>query len=134
MSRYQIYYYTRTGRSEKVAKKLAEKYSTTAYKISDNENWSGVVGFIKGGAKAAKKELSSITYEKPQQDKKLVVVFPIWAGSFPPALNAFFEEQDKSKVILVATSLGTKFKDRASYEKVIDLVGKDIFDIEVDLG
>ncbi len=130
----KIYYFTRTGRSEIVAKKLSEKYSCPVFKIDDGINWKGAFGFIKGGAKASKKDLANISYEKPQENDEIVLVFPVWAGKYPPAVNTFLKENpDRSKITLIPTSLKTKFSDTSGYKKVIDLIGKDIYSQEIDL-
>ncbi len=129
----QIYYYTRTGRSKLIADKLATQYNTTVNAIEDKENWNGVLGFLKGGAKASKKESLDIIYEKPSSTDDIVVVFPVWAGTFPPAVKRFVEENPCEQITLVPTSLGSKLKNRDGFKKVIDLVGKDIMNIEINL-
>ncbi len=134
----QIYYYTRTGRSEKLAKKLAAEHSCPLHKITDKENWDGIMGFLRGGAKASKKEYLPITYTPPtlDNDSDIILVFPVWAGGFPPAVNTFLRDLDtfKHQITLIPTSLGTKLKHRDRFKCVIDVVGKDISDIKVDLS
>ncbi len=133
MEKIQVYYYTRTGRSEAIAKKIAEKHCCEAFKIEDDEKWEGVLGFIKGGAKASKGDSTNAVYQKPDEEKDIVLVFPVWAGKYPPAVNSFLKEIDKKRVVLIPTSLKTKFKERDEYKKVIDLIGKDISQIEIEL-
>ncbi len=130
---YTVYYYTRTGRSKAVAQKIAAEYNTTARAITDNENWNGVIGFIKGGAKASKKETTPITYDKPQATGDIVLVFPLWAAGYPPAVQSFIDDNGRERIIAIPTSLGTKLKSRDGFKKVIDLVGKEIMDIEIKL-
>ncbi len=129
----QVFYFTKTGRSQMVAKSIADKFGVLSNQIIDKENWDGVVGFLKGGAKASKEERTEIKHAAIEEGKEIVLVFPVWAGKFPPAVNAFMEGVDRSIVTLVATSLGTKIKDREGYKKVIDLVGKDISGMEIDI-
>ncbi len=129
----QVFYFTRTNRSETIAKKIAEKYNADVFKISEEEEYKGALGFIKGGAKSAKKETANISYEKPSVDKTIVLVFPIWAGGFPPAINTFILQNKKENIILIPTSLISILKDRQGFKKVIDLVGKEINDIKIDL-
>ncbi len=133
MKEKQIYYYTRTGRSEAIAEKLAAQYQCKACKITDSQNYNGVIGFIKGGAKASKKDSTDIFYETVDSDKEIVLVFPLWAGTFPPAINSFLEKHEKSNIILVPTSLTSKLKNREGFRNVIDLIGKDIMHVEFDL-
>ncbi len=120
----QVYYFTRSGRSEKIAKELASRYKTDANKINDNKNWNGAINFLKAGAKASKKEKTEIDYKKP--DGEIILIFPVWAGNLPPAVRSFVENYDKSKIIAIPTSLGTTLRERDGFLKVIDLVGKEI--------
>lgn len=120
----QIYYYTRTGRSKKIASKLGEKYGLEINEITDDENWNGAINFLKGGAFACQKKETLAIYDKPNLEKQIILVFPIWAGSFPPAVRNFVE--NNSNIIAVPTSLGTKLKEREKFVEIFDLVGKEI--------
>ncbi len=122
----QVYYYTRTGRSEEIARVLAERHSTRARKISDEMSWSGAGGFLKGGAMSKQKKLVPAEYEAPDTGNDIILVFPIWAGTFPPAVRTFLQEVDKAKVTAVSTSLGTSFSEREGFKAVYELKGKTI--------
>ena len=121
----QVYYFTRTGRSKKVAEELAERYETKAQEIADDVNWQGAMGYLKAGYEAFKKETRPARYNKPADDE-LILVFPVWAGTFPPAVRSFLEREGRAKVICMPTSMGSKLNDREGFIKVIDLVGKTI--------
>ncbi len=131
MSDLQIFYFTRTGRSQRIAEKIAAAQECTANRITDETDYNGVVGFIKGGAKAAKKDETKISHPEVMPEKDLVLVFPVWAGAFPPAINSFLSKVDREKVVIIPTSLTSKVKDRDGFKKVIDLIGKDIDDKEI---
>ena len=122
----QVYYFTRTGRSKKVAEELAERYEAKAQEIADDVNWQGAMGYLKAGYEAFKKETRPARYNKPTADEELILVFPVWAGTFPPAVRSFLEREGREKVICMPTSIGSKLKDREGFIKVIDLVGKEI--------
>ena len=122
----QVYYFTRTGRSKKVAEELAERYETKAQEIADDVNWQGAMGYLKAGYESFKKETRPARYNKPVADEELILVFPVWAGTFPPAVRSFLEREGREKVICMPTSIGSKLKDREGFIKVIDLVGKEI--------
>lgn len=122
----QVYYFTRTGRSKKVAEELAERYETMAQEIADDVNWQGPIGYLKAGYEAFNKETRPARYNKPAADEELILVFPVWAGTFPPAVRGFLEREGRAKVICMPTSMGSKLKDRDGFIKVIDLVGKEI--------
>ena len=122
----QVYYFTRTGRSKKIAEELAERYETKAQEIADDVNWQGAMGYLKAGYEAFKKETRPARYNKPTADEELILVFPVWAGTFPPAVRTFLEREGRAKVICMPTSIGSKLNDRDGFAKVIDLVGKEI--------
>ena len=122
----QVYYFTRTGRSKQVAEELAERYETKAQEIADDVNWQGAMGYLKAGYESFKKETRPARQNKPAADEELILVFPVWAGTFPPAVRSFLEREGRTKVICMPTSIGSKLKDRDGFVKVIDLVGKTI--------
>ena len=127
----QVYYFTRTGRSKKVAEELAERYETKAQEIADDVDWQGAMGYLKAGYEAFKNETRPARYNKPVTDEELILVFPVWAGTFPPAVRNFLEREGRAKVICMPTSIGSKLKDRDGFIKVIDLVGKTITTPEI---
>ena len=53
-------------------------------------------------------------------------MFPIWAGTFPPAVRSFLQTEGREQIIAIPTSLGSVLKDREGFLKIFDLVGKDI--------
>ena len=122
----QVYYFTRTGRSKKVAEELAERYGTKAQEIADDVDWQGPIGYLKAGYKAFRGEDLPARYNKPDAKEELILVFPVWAGTFPPAVRMFLAKEGKARVICMPTSMGSKLTDRDGFIKVIDLVGKTI--------
>lgn len=122
----QIYYFTRTGRSRKIAEELAANYNTLAREIEDGKNWRGPVGYLKAGYAAVSKQDEHVHYEIPDEGEDIAVIFPIWAGTFPPAVRTFVDQLGRENIIAVPTSLGSTLKDREGFIKIIDLVGKEI--------
>lgn len=122
----QVYYFTRTGRSKKVAEELAERYGTKAQEIVDDVNWRGVGGYLKAIYNALKNEARPARYNKPDPKEELILVFPVWAGTFPPAVRMFLAKEGRARVICIPTSMGSNLRDRDGFIKVIDLVGKTI--------
>ncbi|MFI3283633.1 MAG: hypothetical protein R3Y57_00975 [Erysipelotrichaceae bacterium] len=120
-----IYYYTRTGRSEIVAKTIAEKYEISIHEIRDDINWQGPLNYIKAGAYAGGKKRIPSIYEEDSDDD-ILLVFPLWAQGFPPAVRDFISKHHQKKIICVVTSLISKLKEREGFEQVIDLVGKEL--------
>ena len=122
----QIYYFSRTGRSKKIAEDLAARYGTEVRQIDDHKDWSGKINYMKAGAMAMSGKKIPVSYEKPDTDDDIVVVFPLWAGAMPPAIGTFVEEVGGNHITAVVTSLGSTLNKRDVFRKVIDLVGNDI--------
>ncbi|MGN0353846.1 MAG: flavodoxin family protein [Muricoprocola sp.] len=122
----QIYYFSRTGRSKEIADQIALRYQTVARKIEDHKKWDGKVNYMKAGAMALSGKTIPVDYMEPDPDDKIVVVFPLWAGTMPPGVKTFVEAVGKENITAVITSLGSTMKQRDGFKKIIDLVGKDI--------
>lgn len=122
----QIYYFTRSGRSKKIAETLAVQYQTTAKCIDDHKNWQGKWGYMNAAIMALIGKMPKVDYQKPDTKDKITVVFPLWAGKLPPAVKSFANEIGRGKLICVVTSLGSMLKDREGFAKIIDLVGQSI--------
>lgn len=122
----QIYFFTRSGRSEHIARQLAVRYETKVRRITDHRNWQGKINYIKAGYMSATNKSLPADYKKPDSESSIAVVFPLWAGTFPPAVKTFIDEVGRENIICVVTSLGSKLKDRQGFINVIDLVGDKI--------
>lgn len=122
----QIYYFTRTERSQRIAEELAARYGTQAERIDDHKNWQGKVRYMQAGFYALRGNALPADYKQPNPEEQIALVFPIWAGSFPPAVRSFVQEVGRAHIIAIPTSLGSTLKDREGFVKVIDLVGKEI--------
>ena len=121
-----IYYFTRTGRSKRIAETLTEKQGAIAQPITDGKNWSGCFGYIRAGFAAVRGKRLPAVYQPPADGERVAVVFPVWAGNFPPAVKTFVQEVGRSRITAIPTSLGSALKDREGFAKVINLIGKDI--------
>ncbi len=124
----QVYYFTRTGRCEKIADSIAVANGVQSLKIEDGKDWGGKLNFVKAGAAAAKKESIKATYQKLSDEGEVVLVFPIWAGTFPPGVRGFIEENDTKRITLVAVSAATSLgeSEKSMFKKVYEIKGKDM--------
>lgn len=122
----QVYYFSRTGRSKAIADQIASRYHTTARMIDDHRNWNGKVNYMKAGAMALSGKTIPIDYIEPDMADKIIVVFPLWAGTMPPGVRMFVQIVGPENIIAIITSLGSRMKQRDGFKKIIDLVGKDI--------
>lgn len=122
----QVYYFTRTHRSEKIAQELADRYGVAANKIDDGKSWKGLFGFIRAGMMASQKKSLPATYEPTIAGENIILCFPLWASNMPPAVRTFVNEVGRDRIICVATSGGGAFADPEGFIRVIDLPGKEI--------
>ncbi len=124
----QVYYFTRTGKSENLATQIAQSKGLTANKITDNKDWSGKINFVKAGAAAAKKESYSVEYAPLDGSGEIILVFPMWAGTMPPAIRGFLGEVKGVKIIGVCSSAAVSLKpeEKALFETLYEVKGKDM--------
>lgn len=121
----RIYYFTRTGGSEKIAKEIAAQTGGTICPINDSKKWNGVIGFIKAGYYASAKKSIPASYDKPSDEDTIYLCFPIWAGAFPPAIRFFISKVGRDKIIAVPTSKSSELSDKSGFIKVISVIGED---------
>lgn len=120
--KYKVVYFTRTGISKRVADKIANKLSCTAIQITDNMNWKGIFGFIKGGFYAfTNKDVDIKINENIDTADELIVVSPLWAGKVAPAISTFLKTIPLEKIHLVVTSGGSNIKNRSGFKSVSDI-------------
>ena len=122
----QIYYFSKTGRSEKIARELAARYGTPAHRLDDGQSWKGLFGFLKGGYMATYRKKLPVQYPAPPAGEPVALVHPIWAGKFPPGVRTFIDEVGRDRIILLPTSGSSLLKDRDGFARIIDLPGQDI--------
>ena len=121
----RVYYFTRTGDCEKIASSIASQTGGRCCRIDDRQNWSGAAGFIRGGYYSASKKTLPAYYEKPEEGDTVYLCFPIWAGSFPPAVRTFVEEVGRERIIAVSSSKSSHFAEPEGFARVIEVIGPD---------
>lgn len=120
---YKVVYFTRTGTSKRIAEKIAAKLSCETIQITDNMNWTGIIGFLKGGYYASKnKDVMIKASKKIGAYDEIVVVSPLWAGGLAPAIKGFLKSISVEKVNLVVASNGSSIKNRQGYKSVSDII------------
>ena len=124
----QIFYFTRTGNSKKVAEEIANAKGIVANSISDGKDWSGRINFLKAGRSAAKRESLDVEHAEIERDGKIIVVFPVWANKLPPAIRGFMKKNNGTKVIAVALSASSSLNeiDQNNFTKVYEVKGKNV--------
>ncbi|MBU3182340.1 flavodoxin family protein [Clostridium psychrophilum] len=120
---YKVVYFTRTGNSKRVAEKIANELSCDTIQITDDMNWKGILGFIKGGYYASKnKHVDIEIHGNLNIADEFIVVTPLWAGREVPAIKTFLKTIALDKIYLVVTSSGSNIKDRSGFKSVSDIV------------
>lgn len=122
-----VLFFSRTGISKRVAEKISIALGTKPIEITDDKNWNGILGFIKGGYYATKGKSVNIKVNGDVGDAdRYIVVSPLWAGKPAPAISQFLKQVPLNKVHLVITCNGSDVdKDISKYEeKVGKLKGK----------
>jgi len=106
-----VIYYSRTGNTEKVGKKLAKKIRADTERIMDKKNRkTPLIGFIRAGYHALREketEIGEIKHDPSDYDL-VVVGTPVWAGSITPAVRTYLNRyrEKLSKVGFFCTSGG----------------------------
>jgi len=123
---YKVVYFSKTGNSKRVAEKIGSKLACDVIEITDNKNWKGIIGFLKGGYYASTKKDVEIKVPKNLDDAdELIVVSPLWASGVAPAIKSFLKTTTLNKVHLVVTSTGSMVKERSGFKSVSDVVKKN---------
>ena len=78
-----IVYYSRTNVTKMIAEKLQKELKCDIEEISDNGNYNGKLGYLKGGMTASMSRTSDINpIAKNPSDYDLVIVgTPVWASN-----------------------------------------------------
>jgi hypothetical protein len=124
--KYSVVYFSRTGISRRAAEKIAKNLGCELVQITDDQNWNGWPGFIKGGFYATINKTVKITLHGSLDDAgEYIVVAPLWAGGLAPAARAFLKTVPAEKVHLVVTSDGSQVKDRSGFKSVSDVINSN---------
>ena len=123
MEKTAVYYFTRSGTCEKLANELAARKEGQAYPITDGKNWKGPLGFIKGGYYATSKKALPAEYRPPEADENIILVAPVWAGTFPPAARCFIDALGRARIAVVASSGSGRLGDSEGFRSVTNVAG-----------
>ncbi len=115
-----VYYFTRTGTCERIAAEVAAQEQAEVRRIGDGRNWKGLFGFIRGGYYASARKGLPAQYDAPGAQDRVVLVAPVWAGGYPPAVRTFIGEVGRDRIELVSVSGGGFIKDRDGFARVTD--------------
>lgn len=103
-----VLFFSRTGTSKRVATKIADGLGLKPIEITDDKNWNGILGYIKGGYYSSTNKSVNIKVNGDFKDAdEYIVVSPLWAGGPTPAIREFLKQVPINKVNLVLTCKGS---------------------------
>lgn len=121
-----VVYFTRTGNSEKIAKKITQKINCDIEEIVDKKKWSGFVGFFTGGFSALTGKNTNIntSIKKPQDYEKIVIVSPVWASNMPPAIREYIKKNKSEFNFIYFVLTYNSGGDKEAAQKMRELAGE----------
>lgn len=117
-----LVYYSRTNTTRKIAEEIQSKLNCDIEEVSDDTNYSGAIGFLKGGFKATtgkESNLNEIT--KNPADYDLVIIgTPVWSSNMATPIYTYLEKyhKDMKNVACFCTCKG------GGYDKALDNMAK----------
>jgi hypothetical protein len=103
-----IIYFTRSGKTKSIADELANQLKTNIYQVTDDKNWQGILGYIKGGFYASSNKPVKINIDAKAFDAdKLIILTPLWAGGPTPAVRTLLKEHPHNEITVVFTNDGS---------------------------
>lgn len=115
-----VYYYTRTGNCKKLAENVATQIKGECREITEEKDYRGVWGYLKAGYFAMRKKAGKAEYKRPEEGERVYLCFPIWAGTFPPAVRSFIQQVGRERIVAIASSKASLLKDREGFVQVMD--------------
>jgi flavodoxin len=87
-------YFTRSGNTEKVVKKIHESIGGDVELISEPVSRKGIVGWLRSGSGNSKREVAEIneTQYDPANYDLVILASPIWAGSVSSPMRGYMTE------------------------------------------
>jgi flavodoxin len=127
-----VVFYSRTGNSKFVAKKVASELGADIEEVVDLKNRRGWLGFIRAGYDATRDKETKIekTQKSPWDYDLIVLGTPVWNSRLTPAIRTYLKENDLSqkRVALFSTNEGRGNEKTLSMMKSLipsgDIVGE----------
>ena len=115
-----IVFYSRTGKTRKIAEELAVKLKADFQHITTPKNYQGVMGYLRGGKEAMKKVTPHIhvVHKDPMKYDMVIFGTPVWVGTMCPPIRTYMTKNKFKKVAFFAT------QGSANKQKVFDEMEK----------
>lgn len=108
-----VVYYSRTGRTKKIAEELAKKLSADIEEIIDTQKRSGPLGYLRAGYQARKRKLTIIKpcSKQPSQYDIVLIGTPIWFYTMATPIRTYLHQQKNlPRVAFFCTLGGTRME------------------------
>lgn len=111
-------YFTRSGNTEMVVKKIHESVGGDVELISELTNRKGIIGWLRSGRGNSKREVAKIneTQYDPANYELVILASPIWAGAVSSPMRGYMTE-NREKLGSTAVFLSN---DSGSVDAAID--------------
>ena len=122
-----VFFFSRTGNSERIAKKISEKLGSPAIRLTDDVSWKGIIGWFRGGFYSIRGKSTNVSVEGGADVTaydKVILVSPLWAGNTAPAGYSFLEGRmnDIRELCVVICNDGSDTD--SAFTKLEEKVGK----------
>lgn len=120
---YKVVYFTRTGNNKRIAEKISKILLINTIEITDNKNWDGILGFIKGGFySSSNKEVEIEVHGKIDNTDEIILIAPLWADKICPAVREFLKNRTLYNIHLVISSNGSNLKERLPFKSINEII------------
>lgn len=114
MEKILVVFYSRSGRTKKVAKTISEILKCDIEEIFDTKDRRGVSGFLSAGNDAVNRRFTTIKELKknPSIYDLVIIGTPIWAGNISAPIRTYLSlhKEDFKNVAFFCTCLGSGAK------------------------
>jgi len=121
-----IIYYSRTGKTKKIATDIAIQLNADTEEIIDKKNRKGITGWIIAGRDGMKKNSTEIkkTKKNPNDYDLTIIGTPVWAMSMTPAIKTYLEKNKNllNNVAYFITSAG--YNPEKIKNNINEIIGK----------
>lgn len=115
-----VVYYSKTGNTKNVGKKISKFLKTDIEQIIDKTDRSGIKGWLIGGRDAMRKKYTEIIFKKNPFEYDLIIIgTPTWAWTVTPAIRTYLKNNKKiKKIAFFGTNGGSPGKTFVEMEKL----------------
>jgi flavodoxin len=121
-----IVYFSRSGRTRRVAKEIGERLTSDMEEIMESKSRIGGIGWLKSGMESTRKILPKIrALEKDPGVYDLVLIgTPIWASNMSSPIRAFITESKERIQEAAFFCTGDGNNPSTAFEPMEELLGK----------